>query len=54
VDAPLTHGVQVFDHPELAAEELRAAATVLGRVTGDTPCSEEMLGALFAEFCIGK
>lgn len=38
---------------EIAAEELRAAAKALGRVTGviDT---EDLLDAIFAEFCIGK
>jgi tRNA modification GTPase len=39
--------------PELAAEELRLAATHLGRLTG-TIGVEEVLGAIFAEFCIGK
>ncbi|KAL0043981.1 hypothetical protein WJX82_011176 [Trebouxia sp. C0006] len=38
---------------ELAAEELRGAARALGRVTGviDT---EDLLDAIFTEFCIGK
>ncbi|KAL0038741.1 hypothetical protein WJX79_006049 [Trebouxia sp. C0005] len=38
---------------ELAAEELRGAARALGRVTGviDT---EDLLDAIFNEFCIGK
>lgn len=38
---------------EIAAEELRAAAKSLGRVTGiiDT---EDLLDAIFSEFCIGK
>ena len=39
--------------PELQAEELRVAATHLGRLTG-TIDVEEVLGAIFAEFCIGK
>jgi tRNA modification GTPase len=39
--------------PELAAEELRLAATHLGRLTGAISV-EEVLGAIFAEFCIGK
>jgi tRNA modification GTPase len=39
--------------PELAAEELRIAATHLGRLTGAISV-EEVLGAIFAEFCIGK
>ncbi|HUB94698.1 MAG TPA: tRNA uridine-5-carboxymethylaminomethyl(34) synthesis GTPase MnmE [Stellaceae bacterium] len=39
--------------PELAAEDLRAAALALGRITGRTGV-EDMLDRLFAEFCIGK
>jgi tRNA modification GTPase len=39
--------------PELAAEELRIAARHLGRLTGLIDV-EEVLGAIFAEFCIGK
>ena len=39
--------------PELAAEDLRAAARGLGRITGRVDV-EDMLDALFAEFCIGK
>jgi tRNA modification GTPase len=39
--------------PELAAEDLRAAATALGRITGRVDV-EDMLDALFREFCIGK
>ena len=39
--------------PELKAEELRIAASHLGRLTGRIDV-EEVLGAIFAEFCIGK
>jgi tRNA modification GTPase len=39
--------------PELKAEELRAAAQHFGRLTGRIDV-EEVLGALFSEFCIGK
>jgi tRNA modification GTPase len=39
--------------PELKAEELRSAATHLGRLTGRIDV-EEVLGAIFSEFCIGK
>jgi len=39
--------------PELAAEELRHAARHLGRLNGAIDV-EEILGAIFAEFCIGK
>jgi tRNA modification GTPase len=38
---------------ELAAEELRAAAAALGRVTGDVDV-ETVLDVIFSEFCIGK
>jgi tRNA modification GTPase len=38
---------------EIVAEELRAAAHALGRVTGRVDV-EDVLGAIFAEFCIGK
>ena len=43
----------IWEQPELAAEELRAAAHALGKVTGviDT---EDVLDAIFSEFCIGK
>jgi tRNA modification GTPase len=43
----------VAELPELAAEDLRAAARSLGRITGRVDV-EDMLDALFGEFCIGK
>jgi tRNA modification GTPase len=39
--------------PEFKAEELRIAAHHLGRLTGRIAV-EEVLGAIFAAFCIGK
>ena len=39
--------------PELAAEELRRAADELGRITGRIDI-EDMLDAIFRDFCIGK
>jgi tRNA modification GTPase len=39
--------------PELGAEDLRAAARALGRITGRVDV-EDMLDLLFREFCIGK
>jgi len=39
--------------PELAAEELRHAADALGRITGRIDI-EDMLDAIFRDFCIGK
>ena len=38
---------------ELAAEELRAAQRALGEITGEIT-SEDLLGRIFASFCIGK
>ena len=39
--------------PELKAEDLRIAARHLGRLTGRIDV-EDVLGEIFAEFCIGK
>ena len=39
--------------PELAAEDLRRAMTALGRLTGRVDV-EDLLDAIFREFCIGK
>ena len=39
--------------PELLAEELRQAQTVLGEITGEFS-SEDLLGEIFGSFCIGK
>ena len=38
---------------ELAAEELRLAQRALGEITGEVT-SDELLGRIFADFCIGK
>ena len=38
---------------ELIAEELRCAATSLGRLTGRVDV-EEVLEMIFREFCVGK
>jgi tRNA modification GTPase len=38
---------------ELFAEELRLAQAALGEITGEVT-SEDLLGAIFASFCIGK
>ena len=38
---------------ELAAEELRTAQHALGEITGDYT-SDDLLGAIFGSFCIGK
>ena len=39
--------------PELQAEDLRLAIRALGRITG-TVGVEDILGSIFAQFCIGK
>ena len=41
------------DGLELRAEELRLASSALGRIIGETGV-EDVLGAIFANFCIGK
>jgi tRNA modification GTPase len=40
-------------HEELIAEELRAAAVTLGRLTGRVDV-EDILDVIFRDFCIGK
>ncbi len=42
-----------FSDPELRAEDLRDAATALGRLTGRVDV-EDILDKIFADFCIGK
>ena len=44
---------QSLDHPELVAEELRAASSALGQITGRVGV-EDILDFIFSEFCIGK
>ena len=39
--------------PELLAEELKAALSELGKITGEVT-SEEILDQIFAHFCVGK
>jgi tRNA modification GTPase len=52
VDAAL-HRIREGAHAELAAEELRLAQAALGEITGRFS-SEDLLGAIFRSFCIGK
>ncbi|HWJ18618.1 MAG TPA: hypothetical protein VNR65_07825, partial [Geobacterales bacterium] len=44
---------EASEHPEIAAEHLRASADALGRLTGRLDV-EDVLGQIFSEFCIGK
>ena len=52
----LAHAGQVLSGSragELAAEELRQAQHALGEITGSYT-SDDLLGAIFGSFCIGK
>jgi tRNA modification GTPase len=51
--AAVRRGLAALESPELAAEDLRLAGRALGRVTGRID-PEEVLGRIFASFCIGK
>lgn len=49
----LARATKAFARPELAAEELRRALRSIGRITGRVDL-EELLDAVFRDFCIGK
>ena len=52
--ASLRRSLDLVEHgEELAAEELRAAAYAIGRLLGRVDV-EDVLGAIFQKFCIGK
>jgi tRNA modification GTPase len=53
LDRALAEGEKASGREELVAEELRAAATVLGRLTGRVDV-EDILDVIFRDFCIGK
>lgn len=44
---------QVYDKADIVAEELRLAQYALGEITGEFS-TEDLLGAIFSRFCIGK
>ncbi len=45
--------LDTFIEPELLAEELRLAQQALGEITGEL-LADDLLGAIFSSFCIGK
>ncbi len=49
----LRHALDQDEHLELAAEDVRLAARALDRITGRID-PEQVLGRIFATFCIGK
>ncbi len=49
----LSEGVGVVGEPELLAEALRGAVSALGEIVGRID-PDEILGRVFAQFCIGK
>jgi tRNA modification GTPase len=53
LDRALAEAAKAGEHEELVAEELRAAATALGRLTGRVDV-EDILHVIFRDFCIGK
>ena len=53
LDRALAEAVKPGEHEELVAEELRAATTALGRLTGRVDV-EDILDVIFRDFCIGK
>ena len=53
LDRALAEAVRFGEHEELIAEELRSAATALGRLTGRVDV-EDILDVIFRDFCIGK
>lgn len=49
----LKQALDLLDQVELLAEELREAQRALGEITGDF-VADDLLGEIFASFCIGK
>ena len=48
-----TRQLEKYSAPEVLAEELRLAQKALGEITGEF-LPDDLLGAIFASFCIGK
>lgn len=53
VKGSLERACCTIDHPEFLAEELRMAQQGLGAITGEYT-ADDLLGAIFSRFCIGK
>jgi len=53
INRALAEAAKPGEHEELIAEELRSAATSLGRLTGRVDV-EDILDVIFRDFCIGK
>jgi tRNA modification GTPase len=53
LERALNEAVRGLEREELVAEELRVAATTLGRLTGRVDV-EDILEVIFRDFCIGK
>ena len=53
IDRALAEAAKPGAHEEFIAEELRLAATALGRLTGRIDV-EDILDVIFRDFCIGK
>lgn len=52
-DASLERALAALNHLELCAEELRLAQVALSGITGEFT-ADDLLGAIFSRFCIGK
>lgn len=49
----IDYGFEMWEHLEILAEELRYAHSSLGEITGEFT-TDDLLGVIFSEFCIGK
>jgi tRNA modification GTPase len=49
----LGRAVEILEEPEIAAEELRLCQEALSEITGEV-VADDILGEIFAKFCIGK